>query len=172
MAVPAAVPRWARGVAEGRPHTDLAVLAARAEAAAVELGDAELAGALAPHPRTGKRPEAGRGAAFSAAEQSGVVPDDAISARSKAGNLAYTRRIGRVFLGAAGRDGAEILAELERRLGNDEKAERAETVAQLCEIAVLRLNEVVGAMEEHARSDGLDGGVARPTRHDEKGSRR
>ncbi len=44
---------------------------------------------------------------------------------------------------AAGRSAPEILAELSRRLGNDESTERAETVNQLREIAVLRLGEVV-----------------------------
>jgi 2-oxo-4-hydroxy-4-carboxy-5-ureidoimidazoline decarboxylase len=165
-----AVPRWAQEVADGRPYADLAALTARAEAAAAELSDAELTAALARHPRIGERPDAGHDAAFSAREQSGVEPDDAISARLTAGNLAYERRFGRVFLiRAAGRDGAEILTELERRLGNDEKVERAETVAQLREIAVLRLNEVVG---EQARTDGDGTGVGQPARHDEKGSRR
>ena len=44
---------------------------------------------------------------------------------------------------AAGRDGDEILAELERRLGNDDDAERAETVEQLRQIALLRLEQVL-----------------------------
>jgi multidrug resistance efflux pump len=49
----------------------------------------------------------------------------------------------RVFLiRAAGRDSHEILAELERRLGNDDAAERAETVRQLGEIMLLRLRQV------------------------------
>ena len=45
---------------------------------------------------------------------------------------------------AAGRSGDEILAELERRLGNTPEAERDETVDNLRQIALLRLeNEVV-----------------------------
>ena len=44
---------------------------------------------------------------------------------------------------AAGRSSAEILAELERRLGNDEAAERAETVTALRDIALLRLEGLV-----------------------------
>jgi 2-oxo-4-hydroxy-4-carboxy-5-ureidoimidazoline decarboxylase len=168
-----AVPRWAQEVAGGRPYADVAALTAGADAAAAELSDTELTAALARHPRIGERAGSGHDAAFSAQEQSGVEPDDAISARLTAGNLAYERRFGRVFLiRAAGRDGAEILVELERRLGNDEKAERAETVAQLREIAVLRLNEVVRAMDEQARTDGNGTGVGQPARHDEKGSRR
>ena len=45
---------------------------------------------------------------------------------------------------AAGRSSAEILAELQRRLGNDDVTERAETVRALRDIAVLRLQQVVG----------------------------
>ena len=52
-------------------------------------------------------------AAFSAREQAAVAP----SAELVAGNIAYERRFGRVFLiRAAGRSGPEILAELRRRL--------------------------------------------------------
>jgi 2-oxo-4-hydroxy-4-carboxy-5-ureidoimidazoline decarboxylase len=44
---------------------------------------------------------------------------------------------------AAGRSAPEILAELSRRLDNDEVAEREETVSLLREIALIRLREVV-----------------------------
>lgn len=164
-----AVPRWAQEVADGRPYADLAALTARAEAAAARLSDGELTTALARHPRIGERADAGHDAAFSAREQAGVDPHDEIGARISAGNVDYERRFGRVFLiRAAGRSAPEILAELSRRLGNDETTERAETVTQLREIAVLRLGEVV----EHTRRDGFDTGVGRTTRDDEKGSRR
>ena len=65
--------------------------------------------------------------------------------RLRAGNAAYEARFGRVFLvRAAGRSSSEILAELERRLGNDEATERAETVTALRDIALLRLEGLVG----------------------------
>jgi 2-oxo-4-hydroxy-4-carboxy-5-ureidoimidazoline decarboxylase len=44
---------------------------------------------------------------------------------------------------AAGRSSAEILSELDRRLGNDAATERGETVAALRDIALLRLEQVV-----------------------------
>jgi OHCU decarboxylase len=137
-----AVPRWAQEVAGGRPYPDLAALTARAEAAADQLSDAELAAALDRHPRIGERAGAGHDAAFSRREQSGV--DDADVAALAAGNREYEQRFDRVFLiRAAGRSSAEILAELRRRLDNDDEAERAETVAQLREIALLRLAAVL-----------------------------
>ena len=79
--------------------------------------------------------------AASAREQAGVDPADGDTARElAAGNAAYEERFGHVFLiRAAGRDAEEILAELDRRLGNDDEAERAETVDNLRQIAMLRL---------------------------------
>jgi 2-oxo-4-hydroxy-4-carboxy-5-ureidoimidazoline decarboxylase len=158
-----AVPRWAAEVVAGRPYDNVAALTKQAEAAAATLSDDELASALDRHPRIGERAGAGHDAALSAREQAAVAPDEvltkddaAFSAREQAavapsaelvaGNIAYERRFGRVFLiRAAGRTAPEILAELRRRLDNDEATERAETVAQLREIALLRLPEVVGA---------------------------
>jgi 2-oxo-4-hydroxy-4-carboxy-5-ureidoimidazoline decarboxylase len=68
---------------------------------------------------------------------------DVIAALAE-GNREYEQRFGRVFLiRAAGRSSREILAELRRRLGNDDETERAETVAALREIALLRLKDVM-----------------------------
>ncbi len=70
--------------------------------------------------------------------------DAAVTAALAEGNREYEQRFDRVFLiRAAGRGSAEILAELRRRLGNDDETERAETVAQLREIALLRLKDVI-----------------------------
>ena len=61
-----------------------------------------------------------------------------------AGNAAYEARFDRVFIiRAAGRDAPEVLAELERRLGNDAATEREETVGALRDIALLRLRQAV-----------------------------
>ncbi|CCP06256.1 hypothetical protein BN440_1212 [Erwinia amylovora MR1] len=59
-----------------------------------------------------------------------------------AGNAAYEQRFGRVFLiRAKGRSGAQIMAELQRRLQNDEQQEQREAIDQLREITLLRLKE-------------------------------
>ena len=109
----------------------------------------ELEAALARHPRIGERAGAGHDAAHSTREQSGVDRSDAeVASRLADGNRAYEERFDRVFLiRAAGRDATEILAELERRLGNDDETERTETVTQLREIALLRLDQVIDATE-------------------------
>ena len=66
------------------------------------------------------------------------------AARLAACNAAYEERFGRVFLiRAAGRDAEAILAELDRRLGNDDETERAETVDNLRQIALLRLEALL-----------------------------
>ena len=141
------VPRWVDTLLAGRPYADPLALRAVATAAA-DLDDAELESALARHPRIGERAGAGHDAAHSAREQSGVDRSDAeIAARLTAGNRAYEERFDRVFLiRAAGRDAPAILGELERRLGNDDETERAETVTQLREIALLRLDQVIDAV--------------------------
>ena len=139
------VARWVGDVVTGRPYAAWRDAEERAAAAAADLDDAELEAALAGHPRIGERassPE--HQAEHSAREQAGVDASDAAVARALAeGNAAYERRFDRVFLiRAAGRSAQDILAELTRRLGNDEAAERTETVTQLREIALLRLRQV------------------------------
>ena len=67
-----------------------------------------------------------------------------VTAAIAAGNVAYEQRFGRVFLiRAAGRAPEQILAELQRRLRNDDQAEASEALAQLAEIAILRLRASV-----------------------------
>jgi 2-oxo-4-hydroxy-4-carboxy-5-ureidoimidazoline decarboxylase len=131
------VPRWADEVLSGEPYADRSALLAAADAAARSLSDPELDQALSAHPRIGER-----GGAQSQREQAGV--DASAADRLAAGNAAYEERFGRVFLiRAAGRDADEILAELERRLANTDDAERAETVDNLRQIALLRLEALV-----------------------------
>ncbi|HEU5038227.1 MAG TPA: 2-oxo-4-hydroxy-4-carboxy-5-ureidoimidazoline decarboxylase [Nocardioides sp.] len=138
------VPRFVEEVLAGRPYGSSDALQAAAAASASSLSDEELQAALARHPRIGERAGSGHDAAHSTREQAGVDRSDAEVLRRLAdGNRAYEERFDRVFLiRAAGRDSHEILAELERRLGNDEEAERAETVRQLGEIMLLRLGQV------------------------------
>ena len=138
------VPRWVDTVLEGRPYADRDALLKVAEVAAATMSDEELDSALAHHPRIGERGAGGHDEEHSAREQAGVDPADReVARRLAAGNAAYEERFDRVFLiRASGRTGPQILAELDRRLHNDDAAERAETVTQLREIALLRLDQV------------------------------
>ena len=136
------VQRWIDTVLAGRPYADRDALLAVARNAAAEMTDDELSAALARHPRIGEKAGAGHDAAFSSKEQAGIEASDAD--RLVEANRAYEERFDRVFLiRAAGRSSGEILAECERRLGNDDDTERAETVDQLGQIALLRLEQVV-----------------------------
>src|SRR3712207_9533088 len=70
--------------------------------------------------------------------------DDATRTALAEGNRAYEERFDHVFLiRAAGRSPEDVLAELRRRLDNDEEAERAEVTGQLAEITALRVRELV-----------------------------
>lgn len=140
-----AVDRWVEEVLAGRPYGDRDALLAAADLAARDLTPQEVDAALAGHPRIGQRAGAGHNAEASAREQAGVEPEVGdTAARLAAANAAYERRFDRVFLiRAAGRSAPEILAELDRRLGNDDEAERAEVLDNLREIALLRLKEAV-----------------------------
>lgn len=141
----ALVPRWAGAIALDRPFDDREALLEEADRLARTWTDEEVKAALDRHPRIGERSTVGGAeAAMSVREQSGVAAEHA--ERLRAGNAEYERRFGRVFLiRAAGRTGVEVLAALERRLGNDEAQERVEVSEQLREIALLRLEALVPA---------------------------
>ncbi len=141
-----AAPRFAPEVLAGRPYADAQALVARAEEVARALPWDEVAVALAAHPRIGDR-VAGASAEAEASrrEQSSMADADAeVRAALLDGNRAYEERFDHVFLiRAAGRSPEEMLAELRRRLGNDDEAERRETTEQLAQITALRVKGMV-----------------------------
>ena len=139
-------PLWADRVVAGRPYETVGEVEAAMVAASAAISDEELEQALARHPRIGERADADRhDAAHSTREQSGVDRDDAdLARRLEEGNRAYEERFGRVFIvRAAGRSGQDILEHLRHRLDNTDEAERAATIDQLTQIAVLRMREVL-----------------------------
>jgi 2-oxo-4-hydroxy-4-carboxy-5-ureidoimidazoline decarboxylase len=140
------VPRWADEVVAGRPYAHFGEVEAGMVAASATITDDELERALARHPRIGERADpAQHEAGHSTREQSGVDRDDAdVVRRLEEGNRAYEERFGRVFIiRAAGRSGPEILDQLRLRLDHTDEAERAATIDQLTQIAVLRMKEAL-----------------------------
>lgn len=136
-----AAPRWARVVAAGRPYDSVAQLYAVADAAVADFSDADLAAALAGHPRIGDRSADAR----SRREQSGV---SAASARTLAdiadGNGDYEQRFGHLYLVCAtGRTAPELLSLLRSRLQHDVATERRVTLEELAAINRLRLAQLV-----------------------------
>jgi 2-oxo-4-hydroxy-4-carboxy-5-ureidoimidazoline decarboxylase len=70
--------------------------------------------------------------------------DDEVRTALAEGNRAYEERFDHVFLiRASGRTPEEMLAELRRRLDNDEESERAEVTEQLAQITALRVRKLV-----------------------------
>lgn len=140
------VSRWVDALTAARPFASRAALLDFAASAANPLTPAEVAAALAHHPRIGDRPTAaGTEAAMSRSEQAGVDPADSAAADALAeGNRRYEAKFGRVFLiRAAGRTAPEILGALYERIENSPATEDAIVAQQLLEIAVLRLEGVI-----------------------------
>jgi 2-oxo-4-hydroxy-4-carboxy-5-ureidoimidazoline decarboxylase len=141
-----AAPRFAAELVAGRPFRDVETLVARAEEVTRALPWDDVAIALAAHPRIGDRVEGSSAEAESSRREQGSM-DDADAATRDAlleGNRAYEERFDHVFLiRASGRSPEEMLAELRRRLDNDEDAERAEVTEQLAQITAIRVRELV-----------------------------
>lgn len=139
-----AIPHWREALAAARPFSSTAALLAEAERLTQSWSHVDLEQALTAHPRIGERASgAEKEAALSRQEQSAMGDADAaLQQAMRAGNQAYEARFGRVFLiRASGRSGAEMLAQLQRRLTNDESTETREALQQLREITLLRLKE-------------------------------
>jgi 2-oxo-4-hydroxy-4-carboxy-5-ureidoimidazoline decarboxylase len=140
------VDSWVAALIKGRPYddTDQLLEAARSQASAWTAEEVERA--LEDHPRIGEQP-AGASAGHAAREQAGLDPADAeLAARLRDGNRRYEERFGRIYLvRARGRTGPELAELLEQRLDNDPDTELEVTRAQLAEIALLRLSDLVEA---------------------------
>ncbi|MDT7582116.1 MAG: 2-oxo-4-hydroxy-4-carboxy-5-ureidoimidazoline decarboxylase [Pseudonocardiales bacterium] len=141
-----ASPLWIARVVAHRPYADTATLLRTAEDTARGLPWAEVSAALDAHPRIGDRAQGhDTEARWSRQEQAAVGSSDAVTSDAlRAGNAAYEQRFGHVFLiRAADRSAGEMLAELRRRLANDEAGERAEVTDQLAQITRLRLSKLL-----------------------------
>jgi 2-oxo-4-hydroxy-4-carboxy-5-ureidoimidazoline decarboxylase len=149
-----AVPRWVDDVVAVAPFSSLAQLLEVARAAATPLSPDEIDQALSHHPRIGERAVGhGRAHSFSRAEQAASASAD-LADELAAGNLAYERKFGRVFLiRAAGRSRPEILAELERRLVLDPDEELAIVGSELRDIALLRIPQLFSHLDHHSGYD-------------------
>ncbi|CAN5142978.1 2-oxo-4-hydroxy-4-carboxy-5-ureidoimidazoline decarboxylase [soil metagenome] len=138
-----AVPRWVEDVASRAPFATLDELLAVASAEASPLSPNEIDQAISHHPRIGEKP-VGPGASqeLSRSEQGASTE---FADEIAAGNAAYEKRFGRVFIiRAAGRSRREILDELTRRLALDDAIELQVVGEQLRDIALLRLEKLFG----------------------------
>lgn len=141
---------WARAVEGGRPYADRPALTAAAEQASAALTAADVRVALDGHPRIGERAGSeATGSRWSRDEQSGVRREDATMAALAEGNRAYEQRFGHIYLVCAtGLSSDQLLADLKRRLDNDDNAERAVVAGELAKIAQLRLGKLLDELVE------------------------
>ncbi|MDF5756772.1 2-oxo-4-hydroxy-4-carboxy-5-ureidoimidazoline decarboxylase [Spongiactinospora sp. TRM90649] len=137
-----AAARFAAAVEGRRPFADREDLVTSVEQSVLQLPWSCVIEALAAHPRIGEAgPGKAREASWSRGEQSGVAEaGEATRDALVAGNHAYERRFGHVYLVCAtGRSGEEMLALLHARLSNDERRERRVVRAELAKITGLRV---------------------------------
>jgi 2-oxo-4-hydroxy-4-carboxy-5-ureidoimidazoline decarboxylase len=153
------VPSWAVRMAAGRPYCSAHDAIRQSAMIVATMTFADLAEALAGHPRIGEprigepgigeRTETGHGrlrsAEWSAQEQSGVTGADAETTRALAeSNLEYERTFGHIYLVcASGRTGAELLALLRSRLSNDAPSEWQVVRSELQKINEVRLRKLL-----------------------------
>jgi 2-oxo-4-hydroxy-4-carboxy-5-ureidoimidazoline decarboxylase len=134
--------RWADEILARRPYRDPAQLRSVSEQVLRALAWTDVEQALAAHPRIGERARgATTEAGWSREEQAGATPSDDLVK----GNQDYEERFGHVFLiCATGLSGADMLAALRERLGNDSETERDVVREELRKIVELRLGKAFG----------------------------
>jgi 2-oxo-4-hydroxy-4-carboxy-5-ureidoimidazoline decarboxylase len=139
--------RWAAEVTSRRPFASLDEILATSDQSVAGLTQADLAQALAGHPRIGDQSQAVERAAagWSRQEQAGAHAADPATIQALAeGNEVYERRFGHIYLVCAtGRTGAELLAVLRDRLGNDPGTEWDVVRRELAKINRIRLRKLV-----------------------------
>ncbi|MCC9705444.1 2-oxo-4-hydroxy-4-carboxy-5-ureidoimidazoline decarboxylase [Streptomyces sp. MNU76] len=141
---------WGRRLLAGRPYAAVEDLLAASDAAMAELGEEDLAQAMAGHPPIG-RPKPGD--PTSAREQRGMAgASDELRAEMLELNLAYQEKFGHVFLiCATGRTGEQMRDAVRDRIGNAPEREREIVRTELGKINRIRLARLVD-VEEEARS--------------------
>jgi 2-oxo-4-hydroxy-4-carboxy-5-ureidoimidazoline decarboxylase len=140
-------PAWATRLAAMRPFAEEQILFAAADHCWQHLPQAEWLEAFRSHPRIGEQHAQNQttatSAAWSRSEQSQMKEADAaILQRMREGHREYEERFGRIFIVcASGKQPAELLRILERRLTSDPAQELQESAAQQQQIMQLRLRK-------------------------------
>lgn len=141
-----AIASWQQQLVDARPFSHPEQLLTVAEQLSQPWQLTELREALSAHPRIGEQAQGEQAhQQASRSEQAAMLSaDDSVKQAMAEGNRAYEARFGRIFLiRAKGRTPQEILGCLQQRLKNSDNEELLETLQQLREITLLRLQEVV-----------------------------
>lgn len=142
---------WAARMAAARPFATVSGLLSEADRQWAALGEPEWREAFSHHPRIGEtnlnQPRFAATAAQSSREQSGMAAaSDEVRKQFLALNAEYERRFGHVFLiCATGRTAAEMLEQLQTRLGNDAATELRIAAQQQGMITRIRLERLVNS---------------------------
>jgi 2-oxo-4-hydroxy-4-carboxy-5-ureidoimidazoline decarboxylase len=138
---------WAAQLAAMRPFADKQSLFSTADKCWQHLPESDWLEAFRSHPRIGEKHAQTKttdaSAAWSRSEQGQMKEADAaILLRMREGHRVYEERFGRIFIVcASGKQPAEILCILERRLTNEPAEELLESAAQQQQIMQLRLRK-------------------------------
>lgn len=141
--------RWAADVLVLRPFPDTAALLAASDAAWAAADEKDWREAFSHHPRIGgKDALRARFAAtqsWAAGEQAGAAAaSEAVLDALAAGNAAYERRFGHIFIVCAmGKSAAEMLDLLKSRLGNAPGAELRLAAGEQNKITKIRLEKLL-----------------------------
>jgi 2-oxo-4-hydroxy-4-carboxy-5-ureidoimidazoline decarboxylase len=143
---------WAACLAGRRPFADEQILFTAADECWQNLPKADWLEAFHSHPRIGEQhaqKQTAVSAAWSRSEQSQMSEaDDAILLRMREGHRQYEERFGRIFIVcASGKQPAEMLSILKRRLANDPAQELQESAAQQQQIMQIRLRKWLAQTE-------------------------
>ena len=136
--------RWVAGMLARRPFPSAAALYAGADEVWTSLARADFLEAFSHHPQIGGEGGAPATATWSRQEQAAVSDaDDRTRIALRAGNLAYLRRFGFIYIVcASGKSGEEMLAMLEQRLGHDDARELEVAAGEQARITRLRLEKL------------------------------
>ena len=141
--------RWADAVLAGRPYGDKAALLAASDAAWGRAGEAEWREAFSHHPRIGGkdalREKFAATRAWAKGEQSGAAAaSEAVLDALAAGNAAYERKFGHIFIVCAtGKSAAEMLDLLQSRMTNDAASELRLAAGEQNKITKIRLEKLI-----------------------------
>jgi 2-oxo-4-hydroxy-4-carboxy-5-ureidoimidazoline decarboxylase len=137
---------WAVALASRRPVADEASLIEASEAIWQALPEQAWREAFDSHPRIGQKHPASHATAqslqWSANEQQNVRADDTAKLALEKAQRLYEQKFGRIFIiRATGKSSAQILANFEARMQNDDSAELREAAEQQRQITQLRLKK-------------------------------
>lgn len=140
---------WADAVLAARPFRDKAALLAASDAAWARTGEAEWREAFSHHPRIGGkdalREKFAATRAWAKGEQSGAAAaSDSVLDALAAGNAAYEKKFGHIFIVCAtGKSAAEMLDLLQSRLPNDAGTELRLAAGEQNKITKIRLEKLI-----------------------------